>query len=174
VRSPICSSRAAIYCAARWRNLSRSTTTGCRRHRCHANNDTVAPTPSLIAAISMPDTHSQLLVQSFPRSQRLSRFSKTLVVSTAESTTSPLARRMCALSIPTTHPTLSVTLTTGLSMLMLISLLRVKASTQIFRTASHPTSAVLKLGRIIVTRSSCAQRGSMTSILRADHAMVNA
>ena len=40
VRSPICSSRAAIYCAERWRNLPRSTTTGCRRYRCHANYDT--------------------------------------------------------------------------------------------------------------------------------------
>src|SRR5215472_14733767 len=65
VRSPICSSRAAIYCAARWRNRPRSTTAGCRRHRCHANNDTTAPTLSLIAATSMPDIHSQLLVQSF-------------------------------------------------------------------------------------------------------------
>jgi hypothetical protein len=67
VRSAICSSRAAIYCAARWRNLPRSATTGCRRHRRHANNDTTAPTPSPIAAISMADIHSRPLVQTVPR-----------------------------------------------------------------------------------------------------------
>src|SRR5215831_12887505 len=65
VRLPICSSRAAISCAAAWRNLLRSATTGCRRHKRCTNNDTTAPTLSLIATISMPDVHSQLLVQTF-------------------------------------------------------------------------------------------------------------
>src|SRR5215469_9511261 len=59
--------RARICCAVTQRNLPRSATTDCRRHRCHANNETTAPTLSLIAAISMPDVHSQLLVQTFPR-----------------------------------------------------------------------------------------------------------
>jgi IS5 family transposase len=56
-RLPTCLSRVGIYCAARWPNLSGSATTGCRRHRRHPNNDTTAPTPSPIAAISMADIH---------------------------------------------------------------------------------------------------------------------
>ena len=49
-----------------WRNLPLSTTTDCKCHRWHANNVTTARTLSLIAAISIPDIHSQLLVQTFP------------------------------------------------------------------------------------------------------------
>jgi len=52
-RSPICSSRAAIYCAAIWRNLSGLATSGCRHRRCHTNNVTANLTLSRGAAISM-------------------------------------------------------------------------------------------------------------------------
>jgi hypothetical protein len=42
-------------------------TGGCGRHRRHTNNDTTAPTRPLTTAIPMPEIHSQLLVQIFPR-----------------------------------------------------------------------------------------------------------
>jgi transposase, IS5 family len=70
VHSPSCSSRAAIFCAATWRNLPRSATFDCRPQRHHANNDRAASTLSPIAATSMPDLHSQLLVQSLLSTRR--------------------------------------------------------------------------------------------------------
>ena len=54
-RSPICSSRAAIYCAAIWRNLSGLATSGCRHRRCHTNNVTANLTLSRGAAIMRPN-----------------------------------------------------------------------------------------------------------------------
>ena len=60
VRSPTCSSNAGISCATMWRNLSGSTTTGCRRRRRHTNNRAANPALSLAAAMAMADIYPQL------------------------------------------------------------------------------------------------------------------